>query len=119
MASFGAIRVDIIIYGDTDEIGNLGRTIFDALKLARWKPKLWTASGGAVHGVRGVPIEPLKGDAQAEAAAPVLARLLTANGVASRVFPGFEGKQIPATLEGPPWNPDDIGTVRVLVGAKP
>lgn len=114
------LRVDIFTFGDSQEIAAFARKLAETLEIAGWKPKIWSVFSGASFGVTGVPI--VARTETADKAAKALVEALIAANVSAKQFPTeqgfFKGNDVPMSVNGPPWDANDVADLRIFVGAK-
>lgn len=119
LRAYSGQRLDIFIYGDTTEIVGTANMIAAAIRDAGWNVKLWATMSSGVA-VTGVLVSTRAGSpATVERAANSLILTLNSTGVSSNPTTPFSGTDIPAAINGPNWDLNDIAPIRMMVGAKP
>ena len=118
LRQFGARRIDVIIIGDTGEIGNITALIDSAIQQAGWAVHL---VGKAISGlnISGVFVGTHIGsDPSIESAASGLVSALQSEGIASRRFAPQFSDDLPMAIMGT-WDNNNVAPIRMLVSAKP
>jgi hypothetical protein len=118
LRTFGTLRVDVIIVGDSQEIAGITGLIVAAVRQAGWTVNL---VGKAVSGpnISGVLIGTHSGsDRNVTAAADTLITALQSAGIASGRFAPQFGDELPMALMGI-WDDRNVAPIRMLVSAKP
>lgn len=117
LKQFSGTRLDIFVYGDTNEMLSLGFTLSSIAGAAGWNVRIWGVSVEIV--VTGVVIGTKPGqDRAVENAADALLSALNRNGIRAARGNVF-ALPIPGRLTGPPWNGVDTAPIRMLIGGKP
>ena len=112
-------RLDILLYGNTPEIIGIASPIAEAANNAGWNVKAWTtiSPNMAITGM----LVSVRADAPitVEHAADSLVIALNSEGLSCGHYAAFTGTDIPAALNGPSWDTNDIAPIRIMVGTKP
>lgn len=120
LGKFAGTSLDILIYGGGSEDAlPLAGMIASGLRAAGWNVRVWnTISPGRWY--RGVGISTLAGaDRGAEEAAGELMGALAVNGIGVGRFEQFANGELPDTLNGPPWEANNVAPIRMVIGSKP
>ena len=118
LRQFGPRRIDMIIIGDTGEIGNIATLIASAIQQAGWTVHF---VGKAISGpnVSGVLVGTHIGSDQGvEAAADALISALRSEGIVSGRFTPQFNDSLPMAIMGS-WDEKNVAPIRMLVSAKP
>jgi hypothetical protein len=118
LRKFGAMRVDVIIIGDAQEIANITGLIIAAIQQAGWNV---TLIGKAISGpnVSGVFVGThLNSDQNVVDASKALIAGLNSAGIATEQFAPQFNDELPMALMGN-WDKNNIAPIRILVSAKP
>jgi len=119
LRGYSGQRLDIFIYGDATEIVRTANLIGGTVRDAGWNVKLWATMSSGVA-VTGILVSTRAGSpATVEHAANSLISALNSGGMSSTLFTPFTGTEIPAAINGPNWDTNDIAPIRIMVGAKP
>ncbi len=120
LRAFGHRDVDVFLFGDTPEIGNIAGRIINSCIAVPWTVRVWSVLPGSPI-IQGILVMLRSGpDRDAQLAANGLVTALQANGLEAGLFNAqFADGVMPWSLNGPPWDNNTAAPIRLLIGAKP
>jgi len=117
LRKLGSQRVDVILIGDAQEIGNVAGMIAAAIQRAGWTTTFFKAISGPNSS--GVFVGTHTGsNRNVNDAAEALIAVLESNGITCGRLTQF-GDELPMAVMGPTWNTNNIAPIRMLISAKP